>query len=76
MRTGGTLRRGQGVVGQVWESASARRMTDLPGSGTARAPAAAAAGLRTIVAVPVRNGTDVVGVLAVFSRRVVPPTPR
>ncbi|MEV6343069.1 PAS domain S-box protein [Actinoplanes sp. NPDC051851] len=61
--------RGGSLVGQVWETGKARWIRDLPESGTPRAAAAAAVGLRTAVAVPVRNGTDVVGVLAAFDRR-------
>ncbi|GAA2711093.1 PAS domain S-box protein [Actinoplanes palleronii] len=60
---------GYGIVSQVWESGSAHWVADLQGSGTPQATVAAAAGLRSAVAVPVRNGLDVVGVLAVFDRR-------
>ena len=73
MRVVGTFARGHGVVGQVWDSSSAQWITDLPHSDTPRAAAAEAAKLCTVVAVPVRNGTDVVGVLAAFSRRAAEP---
>ncbi|MEU4694018.1 PAS domain S-box protein [Actinoplanes sp. NPDC023714] len=61
--------RGHGVVGQVWESASARWIRELPAADMPRSAAAEASRLNTAVAVPVRNGTDVVGVLAAFERR-------
>ncbi|WP_229070337.1 PAS domain S-box protein [Actinoplanes sp. DH11] len=61
--------RGVGVVGEVWAAASARWIRDLPALDMPRAAAAARAGLTTAVAVPVRNGTHVVGVLAAFERR-------
>ncbi|HWS33156.1 MAG TPA: PAS domain S-box protein [Actinoplanes sp.] len=67
--------RGCGVVDKVFESKAARWSTDLGTSETPRAPAAKASGLNTVVAVPVRNGPDVVGVLAIFDRRVVDPEP-
>ncbi|GAA1647598.1 hypothetical protein GCM10009828_091020 [Actinoplanes couchii] len=67
--------RGCGVVDKVFQSRAARWSTDLASSDTTRAPAAKAAGLNTVVAVPVRNGPDVVGVLAIFDRRVVDPEP-
>ncbi|SDT31115.1 PAS domain S-box protein [Actinoplanes derwentensis] len=61
--------RGQGVVGEEWDAGTGRWISDVPGHGGPRAEAARQAGLRTAAAVPVRNGTDVVGVLAVFDRR-------
>ncbi|SDT26022.1 PAS domain S-box protein [Actinoplanes derwentensis] len=67
--------RGCGVVDAVFQSRAARWTTDLATSDTPRAPAAKASGLTTVVAVPVRNGPDVVGVLAIFDRRIVDPEP-
>ncbi|WP_430784218.1 PAS domain S-box protein [Actinoplanes sp. G11-F43] len=67
--------RGCGVVDKVFTSRAARWATDLSTSDSTRAAAAKAAGLNTVVAVPVRNGPDVVGVLAIFDRRVVEPEP-
>ncbi|HWS31633.1 MAG TPA: PAS domain S-box protein [Actinoplanes sp.] len=61
--------KGQGVVGEEWDAGTSHWITDVPGTGGPRADAARASGLRTAAAVPVRNGTDVVGVLAVFDRR-------
>lgn len=65
----GTIVRGQGVVGEEWDAGTGRWISDVPSHGGPRADAAREAGLRTAAAVPVRNGTDVVGVLAVFDRR-------
>ncbi|MFD1364461.1 PAS domain S-box protein [Actinoplanes sichuanensis] len=61
--------RGDGMVGQVWAQGAAQWVDDFPHSGLRRANAAATVGLMTAVAVPVRNGTDVVGVLTAFDRR-------
>ncbi|WP_433789765.1 PAS domain S-box protein [Actinoplanes sp. CA-252034] len=69
MRPVREISRGRGAVGQVWETAAACWSTDLPASDGPRAAAAGAAGLQSVVAVPVRNGVDVVGVLAVYDRR-------
>ncbi|SNR76300.1 PAS domain S-box protein [Actinoplanes regularis] len=68
MRAVDAFARGEGLVGQVWAQGTARWISDLPGSALPRAAAAGAAGLRSEVAVPVRNGTDVVGVLTAFDR--------
>ncbi|MBB2948424.1 PAS domain S-box-containing protein [Actinoplanes lutulentus] len=66
---------GEGIVGQVWATASARWVRDLPTIDSPRAAAAERASLNTAVAVPVRNGTDVVGVLTAFERRRTEPDP-
>ncbi|WP_160165983.1 PAS domain S-box protein [Actinoplanes sp. OR16] len=67
--------RGDGVVGQVWQSASSRWIRELPVADMPRSAAAEASRLNTAVAVPVRNGTHVVGVLAAFERRRTEPDP-
>ncbi|MEU4159453.1 PAS domain S-box protein [Actinoplanes sp. NPDC026670] len=69
MRAVREVTRGSGVVGHVWETAAACWSTDLSASDGPRAVAAKSAGLQSVVAVPVRNGVDVVGVLAVYDRR-------
>ncbi|MBB2946971.1 PAS domain S-box-containing protein [Actinoplanes lutulentus] len=75
MRTTRAFGREDGVLGAVWRNAAPRWITELPGNDTTRSEAAHAAGLHTAVAVPVRNGTDVVGILAVFDRRDTPADP-
>ncbi|MDR6324513.1 PAS domain S-box-containing protein [Actinoplanes couchii] len=61
--------RGSGVVGEEWDAGTAIWISDVPGTGGPRADAARESALRTAAAAPVRNGTDVVGVLAIFDRR-------
>ncbi|KUL30971.1 PAS domain S-box protein [Actinoplanes awajinensis] len=73
MRAVVELGRDAGVLGEVRDSSAARWITGLPGADPLRGAVAGAAGLLTGVAVPVRNGTDVVGILAAFDRRDTPP---
>jgi PAS domain S-box-containing protein len=63
--------RGLGLPGKVWESGEPVWVGDLGlGASFPRAEAALAAGLQAAVAVPVRSGPEVVGVLEFFCRQV------
>ncbi|MFC4072252.1 PAS domain S-box protein [Actinoplanes subglobosus] len=75
MRAVREVTRGRGVIGQVWETAAVCWSTDLSASDGPRVVAAKAAGLQSVVAVPVRNGVEVVGVLAVYDRRLTEADP-
>ena len=63
------FRRGEGLPGHVWASAEASWIEDAAGGDGApqRDALAAAAGLRTAFAFPVRAGGEVLGVLEFFS---------
>jgi signal transduction histidine kinase/PAS domain-containing protein len=63
---------GRALAGRVWESGEPLWVTDVGGPGSP-VPAGAAAGLRTALAMPVRSGTRVLGVLAVFAAAVEDP---
>ncbi|SDS56677.1 PAS domain S-box protein [Actinoplanes derwentensis] len=56
---------GVGVPGTVWAAGASQWIADLPSSGLPRAAEAGKAGLHAVAAVPVRDGTDVVGVLMI-----------
>ena len=61
---------GVGLVGQVWRSGLPAAVPELARDAAfSRRAIAAAAGLRSAVAVPVRAGGDVVGVMLLFARR-------
>ena len=61
--------RGRGLPGRVWATGVPAWVTDAQqDAGFLRAPAAARAGLRGAVAVPVRSGGRVVGVLEFLAR--------
>ncbi len=64
---------GDGLPGVVWATGTAQWVADFSDSSFPRADAARAAGLRTTAAVPVRNGSDVLGTLLAYSRRVEQP---
>jgi PAS domain S-box-containing protein len=70
-------RRGEGVIGRVlatrqpeWTTEAARHM--IP----ARAEAARAAGLQTLLALPVLAGQELVGILEFYSEHTIPPDER
>jgi signal transduction histidine kinase/ActR/RegA family two-component response regulator len=73
---GGVREPGVGLVGQVWRTGLPAAVPDLPRDPAfARRPAAAAAGLRSAVAVPIRAAGEGVGVMLLFSRRPRDPDP-
>jgi PAS domain S-box-containing protein len=66
--------RGRGLPGRVWASGAPAWVPDVQHDADfPRAPAAARAGLRGAVAVPVRSGGRVVGVLEFLAREVRAP---
>ncbi|MEV4702977.1 ATP-binding protein [Actinoplanes sp. NPDC049316] len=67
---------GQGLAGQCWEQAQLVWVPDIHASASPVLPdVAASAGYRAAVAVPVRSGDRVTGVLTIFSHSLQEPEP-
>jgi PAS domain S-box-containing protein len=66
--------RGEGIPGSVWASNKPLWIADIAQQPAAhRTRAADKYGLRTVFAFPIRLNREVLGVITVFSRRVLPP---
>ena len=63
-----TLKRGEGLAGEVWESGSPVAIEDPSDVRYVRSEAARTLGLRSVIGFPVRSGRRVVGVIALNSR--------
>jgi two-component system, sensor histidine kinase and response regulator len=71
-----TFARGAGLPGKAWADGKPAWVADVRASGHCpRATAAEAAGLRSLLALPVLRGSDVIGVLEFLSREVREPDP-
>jgi GAF domain-containing protein len=69
-----TFSRGEGIAGTVWRQGKPVWITDvLRHPDLRRAPAVARYGLRAAFAFPILLNKEVLGVIAVFSREVLPP---
>ena len=63
-----TLKRGEGLAGEVWESGAPVAIEDPSDVRYVRSEAARTLGLRSVIGFPVRSGRRVVGVIALNSR--------
>ncbi|HEX6458166.1 MAG TPA: EAL domain-containing protein [Thermoleophilaceae bacterium] len=60
-------RRGEGVLGRIWERAQPRWLSDFDGPGLPRAQSALEVGLRSAFAFPIQFGGEFRGILEFFS---------
>ena len=65
--------RGEGIVGTVWARNKPLWVTDVTKRPDYQRATVARHGLRTVFAFPIRLNQEVLGVIAIFSRQILPP---
>ena len=69
----GVFTRGEGIAGAVWARNKPLWITDVTRRPEYQRATVAKHGLRTVFAFPIRLNEEVLGVIAIFSRHVLPP---